>query len=86
MKRLPRSFRRGHDDSLACRHRDLSCCPACAASHPEIVEVAGAHFWIADENARAELLAVVAVESDLEDLDKHCPTCTCNVQPSRPRP
>lgn len=59
-KRLPRGFRRGHDDSLACKHRDLSCCPECVAKYPEIVNVVGRHFWVPDEQERAELLAVVA--------------------------
>ena len=60
MKRLPRGFRRGHDDSIACRHRDLSVCPSCAAAHVELVDVAGAHFWVPDVVERAELLAEVA--------------------------
>jgi len=53
--RLPRGFRRGHDDSLACPHRDVSCCDACAAKHVEIVDVVGAHFWIPDPAERAKL-------------------------------
>jgi len=44
--RLPKDFRRGHSDELACKHRDVTCCPACAAKHPEIIEVYGQHFWI----------------------------------------
>lgn len=54
MKRMPRSFRKGHDDSLACQHRDVSCCPQCAAKYEEIVDVYGKHFWIADPEERKE--------------------------------
>lgn len=53
MKR-PRNFREGHTGNLACPHRDVSCCPACARAHEEIVEVGGQHFWI-DDPERAEL-------------------------------
>jgi hypothetical protein len=48
----------GHDGSLICNHRDLGCCKACAEAHEEIVEVFGAHFWIADAAERAELAAM----------------------------
>ena len=54
MKR-PRNFREGHTGNLACPHRDVSCCPACAQAHEEIVEVGGQHFWIDDPEERAEL-------------------------------
>ena len=54
-KRLPRGFRRGHSDALACPHRDVSCCEACAAKHAEIVDVYGQHFWIPDPCERLEL-------------------------------
>jgi len=54
MKR-PRNFREGHTGNLACPHRDVSCCPACAQAHAEIVEVGGQHFWIDDPEERAEL-------------------------------
>jgi len=60
MKRLPRSYRRGHDGSLACKHRDLSCCPTCAAAHPEIVNVMGACFWVPDPSERAALMREIA--------------------------
>lgn len=53
-KRLPRGFRRNADESIVCKHRDLSCCPACAAAHEEIVDVYGAHFWIPDPAERAQ--------------------------------
>lgn len=55
MKRLPKSFRRGHDDSLACPHRDVSCCGECAAKHVEIVEIGSTHFWVPDVAERAEI-------------------------------
>lgn len=65
--RLPRGFRRGHGEDLACPHRDVSTCPACAAEHEEIVEVYGTHYWIGDPTERGELLAVMAAAN--------CPLC-----------
>lgn len=53
--RIPRGFRTGHDDSLACPHRDLSVCPACVAKYTEIVDVYGRHFWVADPVERKQL-------------------------------
>ena len=58
MKRLPRGFRRGHTDNLACPHRDVTCCDECAAKHLEIVEVYGQHFWVPDQGERVELQAL----------------------------
>jgi hypothetical protein len=52
--RLPKGFRRGHTDNLACPHRDVTCCPVCAAKYPEIIEVYGQHFW-PDPAERAEI-------------------------------
>lgn len=54
--KLPKGFRRGHDDSLACPHRDVSCCEACAKTHEEIVDAAGQHYWVSDPKERAELV------------------------------
>lgn len=39
----------GHDGSLICRHRDLTCCQICADAHSEILAVEGAHFWMTGE-------------------------------------
>lgn len=55
-------FRSNADGTAVCPHRDLSVCTECA-SHPEIVEVSGAHFHIADPAERAELAAMLADES-----------------------
>ena len=41
---LPGTWSTNANGSLACPHRDVSVCPACAA-HPEVTEVAGAHFY-----------------------------------------
>lgn len=57
--RLPRGFRRGHDDTIACPHRDLSCCPACVAAQPMLFEVYGVHYWMS-EAERAEYRAMIA--------------------------
>lgn len=65
-KRLPRGWRRGHQDDLACPHRDVSVCPPCAAAHAEVVEVYGQHYWMPDAEERAALLAEMA-ETDEED-------------------
>lgn len=55
--RLPSGLRRGHDDSIACAHRDLSVCPACATKHaPTLVDVYGQYYWIPNAVERAELL------------------------------
>lgn len=61
--RLPHSFREGHSGDLACPHRDVSCCSSCAHAHPEIVEVYGQHFWVAD---LAERVALKASTSKIE--------------------
>lgn len=54
------SFRTNADGSLVCPHRDLSCCPACAAADERIVDVVGAHFLVPDPAERASLLASLA--------------------------
>jgi len=41
---------------LICKHRDVSCCPACADSRKEIVDVLGQHFWIADPIERFQMI------------------------------
>jgi len=51
----PPGFREGHSYDLACPHRDVSCCDDCANAHPEIVDVGGEHFWIANPAERARL-------------------------------
>lgn len=58
-RRLPRGFRRGHDDSLACPHRDCTCCNACAGKHIEIVEVGSTHFWVPNEAERIALIVEI---------------------------
>lgn len=60
MKRLPKGYRRGHDGSIACKHRDMFCCKECAAKHVEMVDVMGQHYWIPDEGERASMLAMLA--------------------------
>lgn len=57
----PVGFREDPDSgALRCPHRDLSCCPSCAAEHVEVVEVVGIHMWIADADARDALAAELA--------------------------
>ena len=53
-------FREGHGGDLACPHRDVSCCDACALAHPEIVEVYGQHFWSASKADHDALVAELA--------------------------
>jgi hypothetical protein len=63
MTRLPRDLRRGHDDSIACRHRDVSCCAGCVTQHsPNLVDVLGRIYWIPDSAERAEILAEITAE------------------------
>jgi hypothetical protein len=66
--RLPKGLRYGHDDSLACEHRDLSVCPACAARYaPACVNIYGHHYWIPDATERDALsvqMLVARVEGD----------------------
>ena len=59
---LPVTLREGHDGSLACEHRDCSCCDACIAKHPEIVDVLSACFWVADPEDRRVLRAQVEAQ------------------------
>jgi hypothetical protein len=55
-KPLPNGLRLGHDESVACKHRDLSVCPVCAAAFaPDLVDVYGQHFWVPDPAERALL-------------------------------
>lgn len=73
MSALPRGFREGHGGDLACPHRDISCCAACAAAHPEIVEVYSQHFWVSDPGERASLrreLGMSEVSATEEDVNE----------------
>ena len=47
-------FRENVDGTAVCIHRDLSCCPECAAAHVEIVEVDGVHYLMEDPLDRLE--------------------------------
>lgn len=61
MIRLPRDLRRGHDDSIACLHRDVSCCAECITKHsPNLVDVFGVVYWIPDSSERAEIAGEIA--------------------------
>jgi len=64
-KRLPRGFRKGHGGDLACPHRDVSCCEACAQKHEEIVEVYGQHFWVTDPAERIKRRPPTAIRKPL---------------------
>lgn len=48
MNNTPNNFKPQDDGSVACPHRDIYCCEDCVAAHPELVDVMGIHFWIAD--------------------------------------
>ena len=52
-KRLPKGFRRGTQEEIACKHRDLSVCPDCATAD-FLVEVYGVHYFAPDGRAAAE--------------------------------
>lgn len=66
-RKLPRGFREGHCGDVACPHRDLSCCPACAGSD-FLVEVYGQHFFAPQgrEAAVAEFRAEGATEKEVK--------------------
>jgi hypothetical protein len=56
MKKKPRDLRYGHDDSIACSHRDCSVCPDCAKKYlPELVESYSRWYWIPDPKDREAL-------------------------------
>jgi hypothetical protein len=57
--RLPAGWRENSTGDVACPHRDVSCCPACA-KHEEVVEVFGQHFWMEYPNEREALRREVA--------------------------
>ena len=52
---LPAGWHEQADGALVCPHRDVSVCDGCAAAHEEVVDVLGAHFWIADASQREEV-------------------------------
>ena len=54
---LPHGLRRGHDDSIACAHRDVSVCPRCEQAHVELINVYGRNYWVPMEADRQELAA-----------------------------
>lgn len=60
MNALPVGFRQLESGDIACPHRDVSCCKACAAEHPEIIEVYSQHFWEPNPNVRAAIQARLA--------------------------
>jgi len=66
MARKPKGFRTGHDDSLACPHRDVSVCRKCATQYAEIVEVYGRHYWIADVAERRALFTERKTDGDFK--------------------
>lgn len=56
--RMPRGFRTNQSGgNIACPHRDVTCCPACAKAYVEIVEVYGQHFWMANQQEREAFIA-----------------------------
>jgi hypothetical protein len=54
---VPKGLRRILGDEIACPHRELSCCAACAALHENLVFIAGHHYWVPDLEARNALVA-----------------------------
>jgi len=67
-ERPPRGFFESKGGTLTGPHRNTTCCPTCAAEHPEIVDVYGEFFWVPDPAERAEFEADqrAAVEQDRE--------------------
>ena len=54
-------YRHNADGSVVCQHRDISCCPACLAADPNLMNVVGAVFEVTPEE-RAELETILNQE------------------------
>ena len=59
-KRKPAGFREGFDGELACNHRDVSTCDACAAKYSNIIESYGVHYWMRNEAELNEWNVMIA--------------------------
>jgi len=59
--RIPAGWSLGHDDSLACPHRDLFVCDACQTGEHahQIFTVYGLHYWAANATEATELQSMV---------------------------
>lgn len=62
-KRLPKGFRYGFDDAVACPHRDVTCCDTCRGAHEELVAVREFTYWVTDPDHRAEMREREATEA-----------------------
>lgn len=54
--RKPKGMREGHDETLACIHRDVSVCDECVKKYANLVEVGGQHYWVRDYAEWSELV------------------------------
>lgn len=75
MTGLPRGWREHPTGALACPHRDVTCCPGCARSRVEVVEVFAQHFWIPDPAERAALVRQIGVKVNPEPCGTHGVAC-----------
>jgi len=58
--RKPKGFTTGHDDSLACSHRDLSVCDGCESRYANIVNIYSTCYWVRDYAEWLELVNELA--------------------------
>ena len=54
------TFHTQADGSIVCRHRDVSCCDACATKIPHCYMIYGRHFFLPDPAGRAEVVTLLA--------------------------
>lgn len=52
-------YRTNADDSIVCKHRDISCCDACLAADDNLVDIYG-HVYIVDDRA----VRIIAADRD----------------------
>jgi hypothetical protein len=63
--RKPKGFREGFSTELACPHRNMSCCDACAEKYANVMEICGTHYWVRDYDEwllQVSELAKIALE------------------------
>lgn len=57
-------YRFNADGSVVCPHRDLSCCPQCLASDPDLMDVIGAVYIVTDPGERLLIESIIIPNSN----------------------
>ena len=60
VNRKPAGMREGHNEELACRHRNTTVCLECVNTYENIVEVFGAFYWVATKEELKEYNEMMA--------------------------